>query len=523
MKIKPKQTAVVAGAIPMILGSSAFAANHREAPITALDHKADITDVYAFKSYGDSAPADSVTLIMCVDPLLNPGNGPNYFPFDDEILYEIKVDNDNDAQADVTFQFRFTTEQRLPNVFTTFAGAGAGVAAPANSPPLADGTSTVGAPIVPPQITGFEGDANGGLGQRQSYTVTMVDGTNTATELAGGPFYAVPANVGPRTMDYDALFDAGTYTGLAGGISTFTGTVDDPFWIDLGGAFDTLNLSVNRDDNDDATIPGVLSAAQDADDADNGITDYVAGLAVNAIAVEVPISMLQVATGNASVDDTIGVWATTSRPRITVRRSPFDARSSGSFRQVQRMGNPLINELIIGTGMKNRFSMDQPVNDAQFAPFVLDPVLARVANALYGGALGIPSPDRVDLFPLVQYVPPIAADASSPGPIADLLRLNLAVGATDLATASRLGFVADGIGFPNGRRLFDDVTDIALRVVVGGLLVADDGAGSRDFFAAGVNDMLGDGVNSNDVPYRTAFPYLANAPSGNPVPPAPAN
>src|SRR6185503_10027365 len=142
--------------------------NHREAPITALDHKADITDFYAFRSYtaagGTAVPM--VTLLMCVDPLQEPGNGPNYWPFDPDILYEIKIDNNNDAVEDIVFQFRFTTEQRLPNLFQVMAGAGTGIAAPANSPsPVPPGT-----PIVPPQITSF---SSAGLGQRQSYTVTM--------------------------------------------------------------------------------------------------------------------------------------------------------------------------------------------------------------------------------------------------------------------------------------------------------------------------------------------------------------
>ena len=516
------KSAALAGAIPFV-ASSAMAANHREAPITALDTKADITDVYAFRSYdGDADPSndpESVTIIMCVDPFLQPGNGPNYFPFDDDINYELKIDNNNDAQADITFQVRFTTEQRLPGVFTTMAGIAGGAVGPGtagdpnpgpnDSPNLADGTDTRGGAVVPDIINDFE---DAGLGQRQSYTVTMVTGPfldPVSTDITNGIRYAVPANVGPRTMDYEALFAAGTYTDLTGGISAFAGTVDDPFFIDLGGAFDTVNLRAG-----DSGVPGVLTAAEDTATT-NFAPDAVAGFAVNAIAIQVPIAMLQAASGGAEVTDTIGVWCTTSRPRVTVRRAPFDARSTGTFRQIQRMGNPLINELIIGTGQKNLFSMEQPANDAQFAPFVLDPVIARVANALYGGALGIPAPNRADLLPLVQYIPPIAANGDTAGPIADLLRLNLTIPATPVASASRIGFIAgDSAGFPNGRRLFDDVTDIALRVVVGGVLAGGTPQAGDDYFTSGVNDMLGDGVNVNDVPYRTTFPYLGSAPNG---------
>jgi hypothetical protein len=142
-----------------------------------------------------------VTLIMCVDPLIEPANGPNWSPFDPDILYEIKIDNNNDAVEDIAFQFRFSTDQRLPNLFQVYAGAGSGITAPTNSPsPVPPETL-----IVPPQIQSFNSP---GLGQRQSYSVTMIKG-GVSTPITGvGPFFAVPANVGPRTMNYDALFNA---------------------------------------------------------------------------------------------------------------------------------------------------------------------------------------------------------------------------------------------------------------------------------------------------------------------------
>lgn len=477
----------------MAAATAPRAANHREAPITALDHKADITDVYAFRSY-DGGAIPRVTLIMNVDPLLEPANGPNWFPFDPDILYELKIDNDNDAAEDIVFQFRFTTEQRLPNLFQVYAGAGNGITAPGNSPPpVPQGTL-----IVPPRIMSF-GDA--GLGQRQSYAVTMIkDGVATPI-TASGPFFAVPANVGPRTMDYEALFDAATYDTATPNVKVFAGTVDDPFWIDLGAAFDTLNIR-------SVIAPGVLSPSQDA--ANENITpDTVAGYAVNAIAIEVPVSMLT-RTGqiesSTSTAATIGVWATTSRPRTTVRRSPRPPISSGRFNQIQRMGNPLINELLIGTGFKDRFSMDQPKNDSQFASFFLDPALARILNAATAGAVSIPTPARTDLLPLVTYAPPIAAVGTAAGPVADLLRLNTGVTPTPPGSASRLGLLGgDPAGYPNGRRLFDDVVDISLRAVAGVFNPA---------FNVFPNNALGDGVNVNDIPYRTSFPYLANSPSG---------
>jgi hypothetical protein len=230
---------------------------------------------------------------------------------------------------------------------------------------------------------------------------------------------------------------------------------------------------------------------------------------VNSIALEVPVSMLT-ETGaieaSTSPSATIGVWASTSRPRSTLRRAPLPPVSSGTYSQIQRMGNPLINELIIGTGSKDRFSMDQPKNDSQFAAFFLDPALARVLNALTGGVVSIPPPDRTDLLPLVTYAPPIAAAGTPAGPIADMLRLNTGVAPTPPVNQSRLGLLGgDAAGFPNGRRLVDDVVDISLRVVAGVLNPA---------FNKFPNNALGDGVNVNDAPYRTTFPYLANAPSG---------
>ena len=484
--------AVLAVSVSLPAPHLALAANHREAPITALDHKADITDVYAFRSY-DGGTTPRVALILGVDPLLEPANGPNWAPFDPEILYEIKVDNNNDAVADVTFQFRFSTETRLPGVFQAYVGAGTGINAPANSPaPIAPGTQ-----IVPPQITSF---ASPGLGQRQSYTVTMVKG-GVSTPLAntgGAPFFAVPTNVGPRTIDYNAVFNEGTYTTTTPNVKVFAGTTDDAFWIDLGGAFDTLNTHISP----------VLTPAQDAATT-NFATDTVSGYAVNSIALEVPVTLLtrtgavEPATSTAA---TIGVWCSTSRPRVTVRQSPFPLQSSGAFRQVQRMGNPLINELLVGTGSKDRFSVDEPKNDSQFASFFLDPLLARVLNAATGGAVAIPAPPRTDLLPLVTYAPPIAAAGTPAGPVADLLRLNTGVAPTAVASASRLGLLGgDGAGYPNGRRVFDDVTDISLRAVTGVLNPA---------FNVAPNNRLGDGVNVNDAPYRTTFPYLANCPSG---------
>ena len=228
-KIKPIMCAVLAALIVTPVPS--FAASHREAPITALDTKADITDFFAFVSY--ESP-NTVTFLLNVDPFLEPGNGPNYFPFDDNILYQINIDNNNDAQPEISFQVQFTTTIKAPGVFTGYVGAGAGINAPANSPaPVAPGS-----PIVPPAITALSGAGAAGLSLSQTYTVTMVK-NGASTQLmnsTAAPLYAVPSNVGPRTMpNYPALAAQGIYT-LENGVKVFAGTVDDPFFIDLGAA-----------------------------------------------------------------------------------------------------------------------------------------------------------------------------------------------------------------------------------------------------------------------------------------------
>ena len=453
---------------------------------------------------------------MGVNPFEEPANGPNWFPFDPHILYEIHVDNDNDAKDDIVFQFRFSTQIQLPTVYTGLAGFSGS------------------APGVPPQITTF---SNPGLSLRQTYNVTMIK-HGKATPIANGdgsPFYAVPANAGPRTMNYASLYAAGTYTSTNQGISVFSGTVDDPFFIDLGAALDTGNFRAGS-----STIPGVLSPTDDAANA-NFAPDTVSGYAVDAIAIQVPITMLT-STGNleaaTSPHATIGIWASTSRPSLTIRRAPYpDITNPYSFSQVQRIGNPLINELIIGTGSKDYWSMSTPVKDSQFASFDLNPPFVSIVDSLYSvlvpGALYSPPAPRRTCCRWLEYTPPIAATGTPTGPVADLLRLNTGVAPTAPGSASRLGLLAgDGAGFPNGRRLADDVVDITLRVAVGGVLAGNQ-CGSSHTTACDVfpNNVLGDGVNVNDVNsnltadgmtelvepithFHTSFPYVDYCPSG---------
>jgi uncharacterized protein DUF4331 len=471
--MKKCATIIMVLALCLSIPSGLVASSHREAPITALDRTADVTDWYAFVSYDHP---DRVTMILNVDPFLEPSNGPNYFPFDPNVLYEMKVDNNQDGVEDVVFQFRFRTEIRQPGVFTGYVGGIAGI----------------------PPITSLDGPGSEGFSLRQTYSVTMIR-NGTATDLTGGKkLVAVPSNVGPRTMpDYESLFRQGIFE-LGTGVRVFAGTVDDPFFIDLGAAFDSLNFRMG--------VGGVLTPAVDADDAHNYAPDAVAGFNVNAIVLEVPITMLTVdgkRHGPGDKQAVIGTYGSTSRRRLTVRRSPNPLLTSGQFQQVQREGNSLINELIIGTGSKDRFSMDDPRNDGQFANFFLDPLLAQVFASI---GIPVPSAPRTDLLPLVQYMAPICPGCGpkDAGPVADLMRLNTGIPPTPVGQQKRLGFLAgDLAGYPNGRRLIDDVVDISSRAVAG--ILADP---SR------FGTAVGDGVQLNPEGYGSTFPYVMPANSG---------
>jgi len=415
--------AITAVTLLLVGPPGTMASSHREAPITSLDPTADITDLWAFRSYdadGGDTSTPSVTMIMAVNPFLEPANGPTWFPFDPQILYEIHVDNDQDGRDDIVFQIRFSTQYQLPTVPTALAGFDSG-----------------SAPGVPSQINDF---SDPGLNLRQTYTFTMIKHgvTTPIMNSDGSPFYAVPANAGPRTINYAALYAKGTYTHTNKDISVFAGTVDDPFFIDLGGTFYTVNLRLleGGSSSGGSGVPGVLSPLEDRANQ-NFAADTVSGFAVDAIAIQVPIQMLT-STGkieaSTSPAATIGIWSSTSRPKVKILRDAYSASSHGfwssssrqqatirsaaymekdndrdsdDFSQVQRLGNPLINELVIGIGTKDYWSMSNPVNDSQFAHFDLNPLFVSIVDALYSvlapGALNSPPAPRTDLLPLGHF------------------------------------------------------------------------------------------------------------------------
>jgi hypothetical protein len=416
--------------------SPANAASHREAPLIANDPPADITDFYMFRST-EPGRADKVDLIMDVIPFEEPSGGPNYYNFDPSVAYRFHVDNDKDGKADdVSFEFRFTTEIR---------GAVNSLGLPLS---YVGGVPPATGAVIPP-ITSLDSP---GLGLRQHYTLTMIKHGHRTVLSPMTDKIAVPSNVGPRTMpSYDALAAQGMYD-LGGGLRVFAGQRDDPFFIDLGAAFDTLNLR-------------------------SPATDMLSGFNVNTIALELPASLLT--RDHKSPAQTshpwLGAYASTSRPRVTVLgghdRGHWDRHHSRHFVQVQRLANPLVNELIIGTKDKDRWNTLDPDQESRFLDYYENPRLALALSLVFGAP--VPATPRHDLEnALLKYGP------SDPG-YSELLRLNVSS--------------APGASWPNGRRPADDVTDTAIQVV-----------GGPAFAGAG------DGVNVNDRVLPNVFPFLAS-------------
>ncbi len=432
---------------------AAQAASHREAPLISLDPTADITDFFMFRDYAPSQQ-DKVALIMDVIPGEEPSSGPNYWNFDPNVLYKFSVDNDGDGRADdVELEFRFRTEpvRGIARQFTlpfSYVGGAGGL----------------------PPVTALDGPGSEGLGLRQRYTVTLVKG-HQRTQVADG-LIAVPSNVGPRTMpNYAALAAQGTYD-LGNGIKVFAGQREDPFYIDLGGVFDTLNLR---------RIPPIETPAEDANDNVNPFgTDMLSGFNVHSIAIELPASMLTGDTGAT----TIGAYASTSRPHVSV-----DGEGQAGFRQVQRLANPLVNEAIIGTVDKDRWNALEPDQESRFEDYYLNPRLALALELVFG--VPAAKTNRTDLRDLLLKYQP------SDTRLSELLRLNLLVPPTPFADQQRMTVLADTpdpAGWPNGRRPKDDVTDIAIRVV-----------GGPNYVAARASD----GVNTDDAALSGSFPFLA--------------
>jgi hypothetical protein len=415
----------------------AFAASHREAPKISLDSGADITDFFMFRSY-EPGRGDKLVLVMDVMSE-EPSSGPNYWNFDPNVVYQMSLDNDRDGIAkNVVFQFRFRSEIRGVNrdlrLFTSY--------------------------IALPPITNLDGPGSEGLGLRQRYDVVMIK--NGRARSLGSGLIAVPSNVGPRTTpDYESNLASEGIRDLGDGVRVFAGQRDDPFYIDLGAVFDTLNLR----------SPG---------------TDMLSGFNVSTIALEIPIDL--VTADGEGADDTsqplLGAYAS------TVRGKDAKPPRLGRFLrgQVQRLANPLVNEAIIGTVDKDRWNATEPEDEAQFLDYYQNLRLATALEIVFG-ADASPLLNVRDL--LLKYAP---ADTR----LSELLRLDLRTAPVPLASQKRLTVLdGDGAGWPNGRRPIDDVTDIAIRVI-----------GGANYATAS------DGANENDVVFPTSFPFLGTPHDG---------
>jgi hypothetical protein len=451
--------------------------SHREAPEISKDPVADSTDTYAFVS---PDKPDTVTLITNYIPLEDPAGGPNFFEFGDDVLYRINVDNNGDGKPDIVYEFRFHTQVRNPDTFLY------------NTGPIASLTSPA-------------------FNRRQSYTVTerrhghepMVIGKHLASP---------PCNIGPRsTPNYAGLARAAVHR-LPGGIKVFAGQRLDGFYVDLGSIFDLADL---RPFQNLHLIPTPAASGVDALRAFN----------VHSIAIQVPIASLT-RNGRRPTDpmkaySVIGVWASALRQKGSFRDESRHTHA-GPFTQVSRLGNPLFNEVIVPMAEKDRWNALPPTKDHQFAKYVAHPELAKLIPALYPGVFphlaGLKAA-RADLLAILLTGIPaglIPGFQNFTGPTqADELRLNVAI--PPAAKPNINGILGgDLAGFPNGRRVQDDIVTIELRAVAGATYPLVDPSFTPDAAAS----LVTDGVTPpHNVSYLSHFPYLDHPVSGYDVKP----
>jgi hypothetical protein len=481
--------------------------SHREAPEISKDPVADSTDVYAFVS--PDAP-DTVTLIANYVPLQSPAGGPNFFEFGDDVLYEIHIDNDGDGNADISYQFRFTTQIRVGGTFLYNVGP----------------------------ITSLD---SGNWNRRQSYSVTRVDwirhhdsalhdiGPGRKTLLAQN-VPCPPCNIGPlSTPNYTALANAAIKP-LSGGGRVFAGQRREGFYVDLGAVFDLGNLRPFQQLHTQfgLNIPELTRPAK-------GVNATKA-VNVHSIALQVPKAAL-LAKGVAGNDptnprSTIGVWTSASRQKVRVQEQDGTPRSVGPFEQVSRLGNPLFNEVLVPMERKDYWNRQPPADDAQFADGVAHPELAGLLPVLYPGvfpnlaALNASRKPRADLLAILLTGIPagvIPGFQNFTGTTqADYLRLNVAF-PPKTSSPSNLGLLGgDVAGFPNGRRVFDDVFTIELRAIAGVTYALVDKTFTPDGAASAVSDGLTtnefDQTAAGTVKYLPTFPYLGAPHSGYEIP-----
>jgi hypothetical protein len=454
--------------------------SHREAPEISKDPVADSTDVYAFVS--PDRP-DTVTIISNYIPLEGPAGGPNFFEFGDDVLYSIYIDNDGDARPDVTYQFQFSTQVRNPNTFLY------------NTGPIAS-----------------LDDPN--WNRRQFYSVSRTEGKHGRTMLGDG-IPSPPCNIGPRsTPDYAGLA-AAAVRDLASGETVFAGQRNDGFFVDLGAIFDLADIRPLQN------LHFVKTEPTDS-------VDTLSTFNVHTIAIRVPIRMLtkdgSVPTDPFSAKAVLGIWAGASRRKVRMTEGPNQS-GTGPWVQVSRLGNPLFNEVIVPMGRKDEWNATDPSDDKDFAGYVRQPELAKLLPVLYPGVfphLAGLTASRDDLVAalltgLPAGIVPGFQNFSGPT-LADMLRLNVAIHSS--ASPNPLGILGgDLAGFPNGRRVADDVVSIELKAVAGATYPLVNPSYTLDGAVAAVSQYLTPAPDR----YQSTFPYLGLPHDGfsTPSPPSP--
>jgi hypothetical protein len=468
--------------------------SHREAPQVSEDPLVDSSDLYAFVSPDNSG---TVTLIANYIPLEAPAGGPNFYAFADDVLYEIRIDNNGDGYADITYQFQFQNQYTIPTTFLYNVG-----------------------PIQ--SLT----DAN--WNRRQTYSVARITGDSEADyELLGSGLPCPPCNIGPlSTPNYlDLVTDA--IQKLPGGRTVFAGQRADGFYVDLGSIFDLGDLRPLAAAHNTFGLSGVSLSS-------TGGVNTLASSNVHSIALQVPISDLTRDGYDGTVMNdpraVIGVWTSASRQRVRIFEggyAPFTY--TGPYAQMSRLGNPLINEVLIPLVLKDYWNHAMPQDDAQFSQYYAQPELAGLLNVLYPGAfpnIAGYTAARADLEAILLTGIPAGVVAAAPTFTtftdtrqADLLRLNVAVPPTT-SNPNPIGVLGgDLAGFPNGRRVMDDVVTIELQAIAGLTIPLVDPTYTVDKVVPSVTD----GLTASSVPagYLPSFPYLGTPYSGYDVPAAP--
>lgn len=449
--------ALLAGGLGL---QTAGGSSHREAPLITEDPVADNTDTYAFVSPDNP---DSLTVIGNWIPLEEPAGGPNFNRFGDDVLYEMNLDLNGDAKDDLVYQFRFNTQTTNPKTFLYNTG----------------------------QVTSLD-DAD--LNVRQTYSVRQIFGGRTAK--LGDGLIVPPANIGPRsTPNYETnLGSKGTYSLPTefGNVKVFAGPRKDPFFVDLGAIFDLAGL---RPFNQAHLIKLPV---------DKGV-DNVGRYNTHTIAVQIPLNLIKDFKKHFKISDSVvGVYSTTYRRAVRVfGKDGANIAHQGRWVQVSRLGMPLVNEVVVPLGAKDLFNASEPEDDAQFAAGVTDPELARLIPVLYPGVT-VPAAPRNDIVSI--FLTGIDG-LNKPAKVkpSEMIRVNYDIKPTvsDPNKQNRLGLLGgDQDGFPNGRRLVDDVVDIELRALAGATPFTPD-------FNKSPNNLLGDGVDASATPFLTTFPYVA--------------